>query len=161
MGISTTILRPIALLDRFLQWSSAVIVMGLDSYFIRHHHGGVHLIYNECIAVISVVFFLPAFISPFVPNILSRFVLLIDIIFSYLWLTAFIFTAQDFQYGDCLAKNPAGVSCSKKRAAESFTWLAFFFTFVGIFLELFNLWSTRRSSSPVEKNGGRAGETTA
>lgn len=36
-----------------------------------------------------------------------------------------------------------------------------FFTFVGIFLELFNLWSSRRSSSPVEKNGGRAGETTA
>lgn len=140
MGISTAILRPIALLDRFLQWSSAVIVMGLNSYFVRHHHGGTHLIYNLTIAVVSVLFFLPAFISPFVPNILSRFVLLIDIVFSYLyvltkknvgmpanpfrWLTAFIFTAQDFQYGNCLAKNPAGVSCSKKRAAESFTWLA-------------------------------------
>jgi hypothetical protein len=141
MAISNTLIRPFALVTRFLQWSSAVIVMGLDSYFIHKHHGGVHLIFEECIAVISVAFFLPAFISPFIPNILSRFVLLIDVIFSYLyvafaypwvlalltpfsWLTSFIFTAQDYQYGSCVGKNPAGVSCSKKRAAESFTFIA-------------------------------------
>lgn len=33
----------------------------------------------------SVVFFLPAFISPFMPNALSKFVLIIDVIFSYLY----------------------------------------------------------------------------
>jgi hypothetical protein len=33
--------------------------------------------------VLSVVFFLPAFISPFMPSSLSRFVLAIDVIFSY------------------------------------------------------------------------------
>ena len=31
------------------------------------------------------VFFLPAFISPFMPTALSKFVLLIDVIFSYLY----------------------------------------------------------------------------
>ena len=85
MGITNTVVRPIALLNRFLQWSSAVVVMGLYSYFIARHHSGVHQIYTECIAVISVAAFLPAFISPFLPNILSKFVLLIDCIFSYLY----------------------------------------------------------------------------
>lgn len=32
----------------------------------------------------SVVFFLPAFISPFFPTKLGQYVLLIDVIFSYL-----------------------------------------------------------------------------
>lgn len=36
-------------------------------------------------AVLSVVFFLPGFISPFLPRALSRFVLAIDIVFSYLY----------------------------------------------------------------------------
>lgn len=36
-------------------------------------------------AVTSVVFFLPAFISPFLPTALSKFVLLIDVVFSYLY----------------------------------------------------------------------------
>jgi hypothetical protein len=35
-------------------------------------------------AVLSVVFFLPAFISPFLPTALGKFVLAIDIVFSYL-----------------------------------------------------------------------------
>jgi hypothetical protein len=34
--------------------------------------------------VLSVVFFIPAFISPFLPTVLGRFVLAIDVIFSYL-----------------------------------------------------------------------------
>jgi len=36
-------------------------------------------------AVLSVAFFLPAFISPFLPKALSKFVLAIDLIFSYLY----------------------------------------------------------------------------
>jgi hypothetical protein len=58
--------------------------MGILSYFVHKNHHGTHLIYNECIAVISVVFFLPAFISPFMPNVLSKFVVGIDLVFSYL-----------------------------------------------------------------------------
>lgn len=44
--------------------------------------------FNELIiaqAVLSVVFFLPAFLSPFLPTALSKYVLAIDIIFSYLY----------------------------------------------------------------------------
>lgn len=51
MAISTAITRPVLLLTRVLQWVSAVIVLGLVSYFIdkgpKPH--GVHLIYEVVI----------------------------------------------------------------------------------------------------------------
>lgn len=102
MIFSTAIARPVQLATRTLQWSSAVIVMGLTSFFISRGPHGQHLLYQEVIvstpklqlssatysnyfqSVLSVVFFIPAFISPFLPTALSKFVLLIDIIFSYL-----------------------------------------------------------------------------
>lgn len=36
-------------------------------------------------AVLSVVFFLPAFVSPFMPNMLGQVAFLIDVVFSYLY----------------------------------------------------------------------------
>ncbi|KAJ5195533.1 uncharacterized protein N7498_008971 [Penicillium cinerascens] len=97
-----------------MQWLSAVIVMGITSYFVHNWPKGEHTIYQEVIvcqldipkslfkrpatltwfqSTVSVAFFLPAFVSPFMPNLFTRFVTPIDIIFSYLWLTASIFAA--------------------------------------------------------------------
>lgn len=94
------------------------------------------------------VFFIPAFISPFLPTTLSKFVLVIDVIFSYLyaspshpvqstpepiqkltpnsWLTAFIFTAQDYNWHLCYFHAPPGVSCNTKFANEAFIFLALY-----------------------------------
>ncbi|CEJ61614.1 hypothetical protein PMG11_10144 [Penicillium brasilianum] len=162
MIFSTTIARPLQLVTRFLQWSSAVIVMGLTSYFIKQGPKGQHLIYQEVIAVLSVVFFIPAFISPFLPSALSKFVLLIDVIFSYLWLTAFIFAAQDYNEHSCYFNAPPGISCSRKKANEAFIFLAFIFTFFGMFLEVAGLWAYRKenaAAAPVHEKhepGARA-----
>ncbi|KAL1851458.1 hypothetical protein Plec18170_006273 [Paecilomyces lecythidis] len=173
MGLSLGLTRPLLLLTRVLQWSSAVIVMGITSYFINIGPRGEHIIYQEVIvrtlcpecktSTISVAFFLPAFISPFLPNVLSKFVLAIDIIFSYLWLTAFIFAAQDYDWRNCNTRAPPGNGgCSKKKANEAFIFLAFFFTFVGIFLEVSALWIARRETAPVhEKHNNVAAETRA
>lgn len=52
MSPSATTRKLVLLADRVLQWSSAVIVMGLASYFIskRHHASvGEHIIYAEVI----------------------------------------------------------------------------------------------------------------
>ncbi|KAJ5241691.1 uncharacterized protein N7469_000018 [Penicillium citrinum] len=160
MIFSTTISRPLQLATRTLQWSSAVIVMGLTSYFIKHGPHGQHILYQEVIAVLSVVFFLPAFISPFLPTALSKFVLLIDVVFSYLWLTAFIFAAQDYNKSKtlCYFNSPPGVTCPRKKANESFIFLAFIFTFFGMFLEVAALWAYRKENAPTstnqEKNDG-------
>lgn len=40
---------------------------------------------KETKATISVLFFIPAFVSPFLPTVLAKFVFLIDVIFSYLY----------------------------------------------------------------------------
>ncbi|RDW67319.1 uncharacterized protein DSM5745_09185 [Aspergillus mulundensis] len=142
--------RPVMLLVRALQWASAVIVMGITSYFISKGPRGQHIIYQEVIAVASVVFFLPAFLSPFMPNMLSRFVFGIDVIFSYLWLTAFIFAAQDYNWHNCFLNAPPGRGCSRKKANETFIFLAFILTFFGMLLELYSLWSYRREhATPV------------
>ncbi|KAJ5467934.1 hypothetical protein N7475_005686 [Penicillium sp. IBT 31633x] len=147
MIFSTAIARPLQLATRVMQWISAVIVMGFTSYFINHGPRGQHMIYQEVIAVLSVIFFLPAFISPFRPSALSRLVLAIDVIFSYLWLTAFIFSAQDYSTRRCSFTKPYGVNCHHKRANEAFIFLAFILTFFGVFLEVAALWAYRRENT--------------
>ncbi|EAW13697.1 MARVEL domain-containing protein [Aspergillus clavatus NRRL 1] len=148
--LSTTATRPVALFLRFMQWSSAVIVMGITSYFIHKWPKGQHTIYWEVISTLSVAFFLPAFASPFLPHKLSRFVLPIDIIFSYLWLTAFIFAAQDYNWHNCAFNAPPGASCSLKKANEAFIFLTFIFTLLAIHFEVLNLWAQRRETTPYD-----------
>lgn len=46
---STTLARPLQLATRVMQWSSAVIVMGLTSFFINRGPRGQHTIYQEVI----------------------------------------------------------------------------------------------------------------
>lgn len=154
---ANTFMKPLQLLNRVLQWASAVIVLGITSYFINKGPRGQHIIFQEVIAAISVVFFLPAFLSPFMQKSLGGLVLAIDVIFSYLWLTSFIFAAQDYNWHDCALNAPPGMSCSRKYANEAFIFLAFIFTFFGMFLEIAGLWTSRESSGGIrEKNGGAA-----
>ncbi|KAJ5773716.1 hypothetical protein N7457_008612 [Penicillium paradoxum] len=152
MAFSTAIARPLQLATRTLQWISAVIVMGLTSYFLHHGPHGQHMIYQEVIAVSSVIFFIPAFISPFLPSALSRFVLVIDVIFSYLWLTAFIFAAQDYSTNRCSSTKPFGINCRHKRANESFIFVAFILTFFGVFIEVAALWAHRKETNTAERS---------
>lgn len=46
---ATTVSRPLTVLTRFMQWSSAVIVMGITSFFIHNYPKGEHIIYQEVI----------------------------------------------------------------------------------------------------------------
>ena len=86
------LLRISLLLLRVLQWASSVIVMGIASYFIAQYSNVGLVIYHEVIAVLSVAFFLPDLISPFMPRF--GFVsLAIDMIFSYLYVSYSVYTA--------------------------------------------------------------------
>ena len=44
---------PVTILTRFMQWSSAVIVMGITSYFMHNWPKGQHTIYQEVIVCIA------------------------------------------------------------------------------------------------------------
>jgi len=130
-------LRTALFVSRLLQWASAVIVMGIASYYIakytsdRHEH----IIYEEVIACVSVALFLvPLFLSYYRRNTWHTAPL--DLIFSYLWLTAFVFTAQDYNYYPCETGPPSeDPKCSRKHALEAFTFLAFIFTFLSMILQ--------------------------
>ncbi|EEH39118.2 hypothetical protein PAAG_01580 [Paracoccidioides lutzii Pb01] len=135
-----TVLRGLLFFIRVIQWTSAVIVMGIVSYFLRRFPRGLHTKYEEVIAVLSVVFFIPGLVSPFFPQV-GGVAFPVDIIFSYLWLTSFIFTAQDYNENPCLLFGPPGARCSTKHANEAFTFLAFFACLSAAMLEIYNLWS--------------------
>jgi len=124
MAMTDTLLGPGLMAARFLQWASAVIVMGITSYFIHKFPKGQHVIYEEVIAVLSVAFFIPGLLSAFVKTI-GRFSLLIDIIFSYLWLTSFIFMAQDYNWHGCSATAPGGKCFWQKLPSLSPSWPSF------------------------------------
>lgn len=158
--LQSTLSRPLLLATRTLQWVSSVIAMGFYAYFVHRQHHGVHIIFNLVISVLSVVFFIPAFLSPFRSTLLSKWVVIIDTIFSYLWLTAFIFAAQSYNYGDVYFNAPFGVKVSVKHAAEAFTFLAFFFTLVGLVTETLTRWSDA-DHEPVVREKHNAADTRA
>ncbi|KAK1753851.1 hypothetical protein QBC47DRAFT_385071 [Echria macrotheca] len=87
-------LSPLLMLTNALIWISAVIVMGILSYLISQNNGnaGSHVIYMEVISVLTVAFFLVAF---FLISYPGHF-LLFNLIFSYLWLVAVVFTAEGY-----------------------------------------------------------------
>ncbi|KAE8168172.1 hypothetical protein BDV40DRAFT_294720 [Aspergillus tamarii] len=152
-------LRFFLLSNRVIQWLSSVIVLGITSYLIHTGPRGLTIVYLEIVAVVSVVVFLPAFVSPFLSTPVKDFVLFVDVIFSYLWLTGFIFAAVDYNQNNCHANAPPGVVCSVKWANEAFIFLTFIFTFFAMFLETLALWLSRRSqnasSSQHEKHDPR------
>ncbi|EEP77941.1 predicted protein [Uncinocarpus reesii 1704] len=145
-----TLMRFSLLLMRLLQWASAVIVMGIVSYFIKQGPKNTHLIYEEVIAVISVVFFLPGLVSPFVATV-GWLAFPIDLIFSYLWLTSFIFASQDYSAGAaCWANSPPGIGCALKHASQAFIFIAFFCTMCSAAMESWNLWNHHNATrSPI------------
>jgi hypothetical protein len=49
----------------------------------------------------------------------------LHLIFSYLWLTAFIFAAQDYEYNQCRFHSPVWLGgCSLKRTLQAFAFIA-------------------------------------
>ncbi|KAI1091750.1 hypothetical protein F5B19DRAFT_457574 [Rostrohypoxylon terebratum] len=106
---------PFFLFSNVLIWVSAVIVMGILSYFISlSNYVPGRIIYEEVISVLTVAFFLISFILGTYPG----YILLFNIIFSYLWLVSVVFAALDWSYEYAGALN---------HTVEAFTFIAFFF----------------------------------
>jgi len=112
-------LSPFFLFTNLVIWVSAVIVMGILSYFISlNNNQGTHIIYEEVIAVLTVAFFVLSFFLGSRPG----HTLLFNLIFSYLWLVAVVFTADDFTYSDSALAH----------TVEAFSFIAFFFLFFNV-----------------------------
>jgi hypothetical protein len=106
-------LSPLLLATNLLIWISAVIVMGILSYLISlNGNVGNRVIYMEVISVLTVAFFLIAFFLAAYPG----HVLLFNLVFSYLWLVAVVFTAEGY----------SNSNNSLLLTVEAFSFIAFF-----------------------------------
>jgi hypothetical protein len=133
-------LRLLSLLNNWLHLSSIIIVLGISAYFINSYTHNTHLVYWLTIACIDLFFTLPLTLTypflalPLIPT--ARILGFVQWFFTYLWLTAFIFASQDYNFNGTCVRSPAGVSkCGLKRTLEAIAFLAFFTGVVGAVVE--------------------------
>jgi len=135
--------RPAILANHALHWVSSVIVMSIAAYFIDKFSHNTHLVYWISVAAIDTLIYLPALVLP-ATKWYKGYLAPVAWIFSYLWLTAFIFAAQDYNFHNCVANSPSFVNkCALKKTLEAFTFIAFFTNLVGQILEG-RLWDLQR-----------------
>ncbi|KAF3032024.1 hypothetical protein E8E12_001055 [Didymella heteroderae] len=141
---SNTLHRPLLAANHTLHISSSVIVLGISAYFINNFTQNTHLRYWVALAAVDTFIQLFAVFLPAVRNYKGYLAPVVWIL-SYLWLTAFIFAVQDYEYnGGCAANSPGDVyKCSLKRTIEAFTFISFFTALVGTLLEA-RLWDVQR-----------------
>ncbi|KAJ4331554.1 hypothetical protein N0V87_009055 [Didymella glomerata] len=150
--------RPLLAANHALHTISSIIVLGISAYFINDYTHNTHLRYWVALAAIDTILYLPALALPAVKKY-KGYLAPLAWILSYLWLTAFIFAAQDYEYnGGCAANSPTGVNkCGLKRTLEAFAFIAFFTSLVGTLLEA-RLWDVQRFKGThvggVEKQHG-------
>jgi len=142
-------LRTILVANQAFQWVCSVIVMSLASFLIsKPGDAGEHVKYTEVIATFNVAVWFLGIVLPFLGFYKGHF-LPFEFIMSYLWITAFIFQAQDYNWKNCEFNGPSTLLgfCSYKKALEAFTFLSFFFTVTAIALEG---WIYRKALSAAE-----------
>ncbi|KAF2711382.1 hypothetical protein K504DRAFT_427737 [Pleomassaria siparia CBS 279.74] len=121
--VSSTITRSLLIVSHFLTWASSGIVVGITAYFLNNFPHDQHLTFEIIIAALTLGCWIPSFILPIISPKKSYF-LPLNLIFSYLWLTSFIFAAQDYNESDCASNAPTGGSCSLKLCSEAFIFIA-------------------------------------
>ncbi|KAF2627654.1 hypothetical protein BU25DRAFT_300855, partial [Macroventuria anomochaeta] len=136
--------RPLLAANHALHTISSLIVLGISAYFINKYTHNTHLVYWVALAAIDVLLYIPALALPAL-NSYKGYLAPLAWILSYLWLTAFIFAAQDYEYnGGCTVNSPRFVNkCNLKRTLEAFAFIAFFTSLVGTLLET-RLWDVQR-----------------
>ncbi|KAG5998406.1 hypothetical protein E4U54_002192 [Claviceps lovelessii] len=135
-----TPLRIWAMINHFVVWVSAIIVTGILSWIIRVEPFGssyvnrTRILYQECIAVITLALWTVGMFLPLISRYRGH-LWPANLIFSYLWLTSFIFSTQDWAGGRCSFVGPVFGRCGQKRAVMVFNFLAFFCLLVNVFVE--------------------------
>ncbi|KAL6789877.1 hypothetical protein J3E68DRAFT_412580 [Trichoderma sp. SZMC 28012] len=146
-NLENTALRAASMFCYVMTWISAIIVVGIvGNWLERFSNRGVDIVYMEVIAVITMVVYLAGAILPCLPKY-GGVMAPLHLIFSYLWLTAFIFAAQDWSHHRCRNSIPRPGLCSRKHAVEAFTFLAFFFILCNLIIETFLFRAHRRTNA--------------
>ncbi|KAF2820698.1 hypothetical protein CC86DRAFT_459648 [Ophiobolus disseminans] len=130
--------RPLLTATHALHLISSFIVMGIAAYLLKHDGRNTHLICWVTIAAISTFLALLALLALILPAMKSYkgYFAPLDWAFSYLWLTAFIFAAQDYRNSVCRLRFRGSLDCSLIKTIVAFTFLAFLTSLIGAILEI-------------------------
>ncbi|GJN86933.1 hypothetical protein PLIIFM63780_010515 [Purpureocillium lilacinum] len=117
-------LRSLATANHFMVFASSVIVTGIISHFLKvDSFRNAHIIYQEVIATITLAVSIVAMVLPFIHRY-KGYLLPFNLIVSYLWLTSFIFSTQDWAGGRCPLNGPGSGDCGLKKTVIAFNFLA-------------------------------------
>ncbi|PSN64549.1 hypothetical protein BS50DRAFT_636708 [Corynespora cassiicola Philippines] len=160
--LSSGVTRALLGVTHFITWASSAIVVGITAYFLNDFPHDQHLIFEIVISALVLGFWMPSFVVPFIGTY-KFYYLPLNFVFSYLWLTAFIFSAQDYNESSCAANAPTGGSCSLKLTLEAFLFLGFIFTVFSTIIDIV-AWRTAAkadAASSPEKSTRPSGEQAA
>ncbi|KAM3504400.1 hypothetical protein MY11210_008369 [Beauveria gryllotalpidicola] len=149
-------IRFLAFGNHVLVWASSAIVTGILSYFLnkfpRAHNK--HIIYEEVIATVTLGLWTFGMILPLI-NRYGGHLWPVNLVFSYLWLTSFIFSAQDWARGNCPRYIYGFGRCRLKRAVIAFNFIAFFFLLCNALVEGWFYYKHRTERVGTPTSGGR------
>ncbi|GFN16492.1 hypothetical protein AtubIFM55763_010326 [Aspergillus tubingensis] len=137
---------------RTIQAISSIIVLGITAWAVSEDNKTLSVIFSLVIATTSLVVIAVAVgISCLARRAKWHIIplLVTDAIISYLWLTSFILLALNFNRRTCRVNRWIGeVSCSRSYTAEAFSFIAFFTTLMGLFLETAYIYWAKPDSVP-------------
>ena len=106
-----------------LHFISSVIVLSIAAYFIAAFTHTTHLRYWVGLAAVDILLYTPALILPAIKSY-KGYLAPFALVFSYLWLIAFVFAAQDYNYGGVFWAQRVVGKTALKRTLEAFAFLA-------------------------------------
>ncbi|KAJ6140347.1 hypothetical protein N7471_006833 [Penicillium samsonianum] len=144
----------ISIIAHVIQCASSFIVLGITAWAVRDTKT-LTVIFCLVVAVLTPVFY-GITVST---SCITRghrwhvFPLLVtDAVMSYLWLTAFIFLALDFNHVSCSVHPWNGQRvCSRKYSAEAFSFIAFFTTLVAMAFEILYTYLPKKETTPTQE----------
>jgi len=128
------ILTPLLLVSNLIIIASSLIVLGITAWFIDllKSSGGRHLTYLIVVATLTLLVYPVALL-------LSRsdarrgFLHPLNLVFSYLWLAAFVVATDSYADTMCLGAVSAPFGrCAYKHTVMAFSFLAFFFSAINV-----------------------------
>lgn len=131
------ILTPLLIFSNLVIIVSSIIVLSITAWFISllGNSGGRHLTYLLVVAIVTLLAYPVALLlsrSDARRGYLHPF----NLIFSYLWLAAFVVGTDSYADHYCLRlfAGPFG-RCAYKHTVMAFSFIAFFFSFVNVLAE--------------------------
>ncbi|KAL2152828.1 hypothetical protein VTH82DRAFT_3983 [Thermothelomyces myriococcoides] len=138
---SGRIARALLSFNNVMILASSAILLGILSYYISWGYRSTHLIYNEVIAVVTLFLYLFAVVLPVLKSY-RGYLLPLNLILTYLWLTSLIFSSQDYSGGRCVRRGRS-TRCGTMHTVQAFFIVGFCFLFFNTILEAL-MWASHR-----------------